>query len=289
MGQGVEFDLAIICGHGILPLEIATEALAAGRKPYLIGIEGEAEPEIGRFPSEFLSWGQVGRLFKLLARFKIREVVFAGGVRKRPEFHKLKLDWGAILTLPQALSFMLGGDDTVLKGAIRMFETKGVAVVGAHQIAPRLLAGERRICGPRPSARDLASMQLGFSACKALGAFDIGQASVAEAGRVVALEGVEGTDAMLERIVEMRRIGRMPPAGRNGVLVKTMKPGQDMRADLPAIGPTTIAGVLKAGLRGIALEAGRALILQRNITIDEAQGNGVFIYGMPPVAEELNG
>jgi DUF1009 family protein len=125
-------------------------------------------------------------------------------------------------------------------------------------------------------------MQLGFSACKALGTFDIGQAAVAEAGRVVALEGVEGTDAMLERITAMRQIGRMPPEGKNGVLVKTMKPGQDMRADLPAIGPNTIECVVRAGLRGIAVEAGHSIILEREMTLAAARQGGIFIYGLTP-------
>jgi UDP-2,3-diacylglucosamine hydrolase len=283
------FDLAIICGYGILPVEIAAEAIAVGRKPYLIGLEGEAEPAIEKFPGEYMSWGQVGKLFRLLDNYGIDEVVFAGGVRKRPELHRLKLDWGAVASLPRVLSLMLGGDNTLLSGAINLFETRGIAVVGAHQIAPRLLAERGRIGGPRPGARDIAAMQLAFSACKALGAFDIGQASVAEAGRVVALEGVEGTDAMLQRIAEMRINGRLPVNGHNGVLVKTMKPGQDMRADLPAIGPKTIESVVKAGLRGIGLEAGCTLILERDTTIAKAQRQGIFIYGLTGAGIDLDG
>lgn len=273
-------DLAIICGYGSLPIEIARGAIAAGRSPFLVGIEGEAEDAVRAFPHEILAWGQVGRMFKLLKSHGIAEVVFAGGIRRRPELLKLKLDFGAILSLPQALVFMIGGDNTVLTGAIRLFERRGIAVVGAHQIAPHLLAARGRIAGPAPSAKDLACIELGFAACKALGRFDIGQAAVAEANRVVAVEAVEGTDALLERIVHMREIGRMPPEGKNGVLVKTMKPGQDMRADLPAIGPKTVEGVLRAGLRGIAVEAGRALILERDRTLAAANEAGIYIQGV---------
>lgn len=273
-------DLAIICGYGSLPVEIARGAIASGRRPLLIGIEGEAEEGIAAFRHEVLAWGQIGKLFRLLKECGIEEVVFAGGIRRRPELLKLKLDLGALLTLPQALGFMLGGDNTVLTGAIKLFESRGIAVVGAHQIAPGLLAGKGRLAGPQPSEKDLACVRLAFAACKALGSFDIGQAAVAEASRIVALEGVEGTDLMLERIVQMRQLGRMPQKGKNGVLVKTMKPGQDMRADLPAIGPRTIESLFKAGLVGVALEAGRTLILERERTIAAATAAGVFIHGV---------
>jgi DUF1009 family protein len=277
-----ETDLAIICGYGSLSLEIARGAEEAGRRPFLVGIEGEAPAEISAWPHEFLAWGQVGRLLKILRQQNIKEVVFAGGIHRRPELLKLKLDLGAILTLPQALVFMLGGDNTVLSGTIKMFEKRGFTVVGAHQIAPGLLAAKGSIAGGKPNARDLANIRLAFATCKALGQFDIGQAVVAEANRVVAVEGVEGTDALLERIVQMRSIGRMPEKGKNGVLVKAMKPGQDRRADLPAIGPRTVEGIVRAGLKGIAVEAGHAIILERSATLSAARAAGIFIHGIDP-------
>jgi len=170
-------DLAIICGYGSLPVEIARGAIASGRRPLLIGIEGEAEEGIAAFRHEVLAWGQIGKLFRLLKECGIEEVVFAGGIRRRPELLKLKLDLGALLTLPQALGFMLGGDNTVLTGAIKLFESRGIAVVGAHQIAPGLRAGKGRLAGPQTSEKDLACVKLAIAACKALGSFDIGQAA----------------------------------------------------------------------------------------------------------------
>lgn len=274
------YDLAIICGYGTLPVEIANAALANGRSPFMIGIEGEAESVIETFPNQTLAWGQIGHLFKLLRQLGIKEAIFAGGVRRRPEFLKMKLDWGAIRALPKALIFMMGGDNTVLSGTIKIFEGRGVKVAGIKEIAPQLIAGEGTIVGKKPSKRDLAGMKLAYNACKALGRFDIGQASIAEAARVVAVEGAEGTDAMLERIVDLRRIGRMPAEGKNGVLVKTLKPGQDLRADLPAIGPKTVEGVSRAGLKGIAVEAGHAIILERDATLEAARNAQIYIYGI---------
>jgi DUF1009 family protein len=177
---------------------------------------------------------------------------------------------------------MLGGDNTVLSGTIKLFETKGIEVVGAHQIAPSLLAPAGRVGALAPGAKDLAGIRQAFLACKALGAFDIGQGAVAEGGRVVAVEGLEGTDEMLARISSLRAAGRLSPKGRNGVLVKAMKPGQDMRADLPAIGPKTVENVAAAGLVGVALEAGSTLILEREATIAAAKRCKVFLYGIRP-------
>lgn len=287
VAQGYRPDLAIICGYGSFPVEVAEGARKAGRHPYMIGIAGEAGEEIRGYPGETLAWGQIGRLFAVLDNLKIGEVVLAGGIRIRPDVLKLKLDWGGVKALPQALAFMLGGDNTVLSGTIKLFERHGITVLGAHQIAPGLLVGAGPVAGKKPGARDLDNIRLAFSACKALGNLDIGQAAIAEAGRVVAVEAAEGTDEMLDRVVRMRRIGRMPAEGRHGVLVKTIKPGQDVRADLPAIGPRTVEAAAAAGLKGIAVEAGQSVILERPRTITVARKAGLYIYGVD--AAEIGG
>ncbi|MEZ5871971.1 MAG: UDP-2,3-diacylglucosamine diphosphatase LpxI [Nitratireductor sp.] len=277
--MAIRHDLALICGYGGLPAEIVKGALDAGRTPYLFGIEGEAEQVISGMPVEILSWGQFGHLIDRLKQLGISEVVLAGGIHKRPEMLKMKLDWGAVKALPKIVAFMIGGDNTVLSGVMKLFEGHGISVVGAHQIAPSLLAGVGKISGRKPGAKELENIRLGFSVCKAVGQFDIGQGAIAEAGRVVAIEGVEGTDEMLARIARMREIGRMPEDGKHGVLVKTVKPGQDIRADLPAIGPKTVEGAVRAGLRGIAIEAGHSIILEKPATLELATKSGIFIYG----------
>ncbi|WP_312409439.1 UDP-2,3-diacylglucosamine diphosphatase LpxI domain-containing protein, partial [Shinella sp.] len=108
-----------------------------------------------------------------------------------------------------------------------------------------------------------------------------GQGAVAVGGRVVALEGAEGTDGMLERVAALRVAGRISQR-RKGVLVKLCKPGQDMRADLPAIGVETLSRARAAGLAGIAVEAGRSLVLERDAIIAEADANGLFVTGIVP-------
>ena len=192
---------------------------------------------------------------------------------------KMKLDWGAISSIPRAMAMLLGGDDTLLSGLIKLFEDHNIEVVGAHEVAPQLLAGSGPIAGRKPRKKDMGNIELAAAACRALGELDIGQAAIAEASRVIAVEGVEGTDGLLQRVAQLRENGRMPPVGKNGVLVKMVKPGQDHRADLPAIGPQTVLEVKCAGLCGIAVDAGKSLILQRQETLKLANANKIYIYG----------
>jgi DUF1009 family protein len=174
-----------------------------------------------------------------------------------------------------------GGDDAVLKMVISLIEANGVRVVGADEIAPELLATEGPIGNAAPDAEALRDIAAGSSAALALGSLDVGQGAVAVGGRVIALEGAEGTDQMLERVADLRRQGRIS-SRRKGVLVKLCKPNQDTRADLPSIGVDTVHRAAAAGLAGIASEAGRSLVLDRERLVQEADRAGLFVTGILP-------
>jgi DUF1009 family protein len=131
-----------------------------------------------------------------------------------------------------------------------------------------------------PWKSDWRDIEAGRAAAKAIGALDIGQAAVAVGGRVIALEGIEGTGGLLDRAKELRSHGRIAGKTR-GVLVKCSKPGQELRADLPSIGPQTVDAAHAAGLAGIAIEAGHSLILDGPTTIARANALGLFIVGLP--------
>jgi len=271
-------NVAIVVGRGLLPCELVEGMIAQGRTPLLIGLEGEKEAWLDNYPHEMFVWGQLGRFFKHLKKHNIKQVLFAGGVT-RPKLKLRNMDMGGILSLTRVMTFMIGGDNSLLSGLIKLFDSHGIEVIGPHQVLPELLAQSGTIAGRKPSGAALNNINKAFDACKKLGELDIGQAAVAVGGRVIALEGIEGTDGMLERVASMRESGRLYESGKHGVLVKTMKPDQDMRADLPAIGPRTIEMIEKAGLKGIAIEAGYSLILSRSETISAAKKAGVFIYG----------
>ncbi len=271
-------NIAIISGRGSLPRELTEGLSKKGPPPFLVEMEGEAGDWILNYEHVSVEFGQVGKLFKALKEHSVTKVVFAGGVT-RPKIQLSKLDWGGVLSLPQILAFMIGGDNSLLSGVIHVFEKRGIKVVGAHEILPELLSHEGKISGPSPSRKAKRNIQKAFRACQTLGALDIGQAAVAVGERVVAVEGIEGTDGMLKRVADMRNSGILYEDGKAGVLVKTMKPGQDKRADLPAIGPDTIRHVSDAGLMGVAIEAGNSMILEREETLKLAQDMGVFVFG----------
>ncbi|MEL6946356.1 MAG: LpxI family protein, partial [Pseudomonadota bacterium] len=153
------------------------------------------------------------------------------------------------------------------------------------ELAPQLLVQVGINGGGRTSKADRALADQGFAITRALGPFDIGQGCVLIGRRAVAVEGLEGTDAMLDRVARLRAAGRLPLGG-GGVLVKCPKPGQDERVDLPAIGPRTISNAHAAGLTVVALEAQRTLIVDRDKTLHDAKIRGISIIGVPPVSPQ---
>ncbi len=268
--------LAIIAGGGTLPIALAAAAAAQGRAVHVIGIRGEADAKISRFPHTWLKWGEVGKLFATLEGLGCRDLVIIGSV-SRPDLANVRFDFGAIKNLPFLLGLGVGGDDQVLSNVVRFLEGKGYRVYGAGEVAPELLAAEGNLGPKAPSPDDRADIETGFRVVSALGRLDVGQAAVVVKGRVLAVEAAEGTDAMLARCAELRKGGRR--RGLAGVLVKAPKPGQEERVDLPTIGPDTVEMAAHAGLAGIAVAASRVLIADRDATIAAAGQHGLFLVG----------
>jgi DUF1009 family protein len=269
--------LAIIAGGGTLPSALADAAVAQGRAVHVIGISGEADAKISRFPHTWLKWGEVGKLFATLDDQGCRDLVIIGSV-SRPDLANVRFDFGAIKNLPFLLGLGVGGDDQVLSSVVRFLEGKGYRVYGAGEVAPELLAAEGTLGAKAPSPEDRADIEAGFRVVSALGRLDVGQAAVVVKGRVLAVEAAEGTNAMLARCDEMRK-GAGRRRGLAGVLVKAPKPGQEERVDLPTIGPETVEMAAQAGLAGIAVAAGRVLIADRDATIAAAGQHGLFLIG----------
>ncbi len=283
--DGQAAAVAIIAGSGPMPARVAEAAERAGRPVIVFGIAGVADPAIERFPHAWLKWGQVGRLFKLIEAHNATELVMIGAIDKRPDFREISLDFGAVGSLPEILSLIVGGDDKVLSGIVKFTEKRGLKVVGAHQIAPELVAPIGPLGQRAPQAGETRDIALAVDAVATLGRLDIGQAAVSVDGRVIAVEGAEGTDAMLDRVAGLRSAGRVRWRGRAGVLAKCPKPQQDLRVDMPAIGVRTVEKVAAAGLAGIAVEAGRVLVGDRAATVAAADAAGIFIVGVDPAVQ----
>lgn len=275
-----EGRLAIIAGDGRLPLYVAEAARVAGENPFILPLRNEASQDWSGFDSTVIGVGDMAGLARLLKQNGIGRVVMSGGVKRRPGLAEIRANLRHILKLPSVVRTLLaGGDDVVLKMVIELIEAQGVRVVGAHEIAPDLLATLGPIGKVQPGAEDRRDIARAAEAAEALGRLDVGQGAVSVGGRIVALEGVEGTDAMLARVAALRAEGRISKS-RKGVLVKLCKPQQDVRADLPTIGRSTVENAAKAGLAGIAVEAGRSLILDREAIASMADEAGLFVCGL---------
>lgn len=275
-----EGRLGIIAGSGLLPLYVAEAARAAGENPLIIGLKNENEGGFEDFQRAVIGVGDMAGLKALLSRNDIRRVVLSGGVKRRPEWREIKPTLATLIKLPSVVRTLLsGGDDAVLQMVIKLIEAHGAHVIGAQAVAPGLLAETGALGSHVPGEEDLRDIAKAAEAAMALGSLDVGQGAVSVGGRIVALEGVEGTDQMLARVASLRAEGRISPR-RKGVLVKMCKPNQDVRADLPTVGRSTVIHAKQAGLAGIAVEAGRALVLERDAMIAAANESGLFVCGI---------
>ena len=273
--------LGILAGGGALPLIIASAAMVAGRSVHILAIEGSfGDLARAPCPATPVGLGQVGGILDTIKRQGITELVIAGYV-DRPEIAQLKLDFGALINLPRLATMMLGGDNHLLTTIVRFFEAKGIRVVGAHEVAPALLAGAGPIGRIRPSGENDSDIARGFEIARVLGGLDIGQAAVVAKGYTLAVEAAEGTDALLERVAELRRAKNRLGGKRSGVLVKRAKPGQDCRVDLPTIGPRTVELAAAANLAGIGVQSGSVLLIERERLIQLADAAGLFVAGVP--------
>nr|WP_272211490.1 UDP-2,3-diacylglucosamine diphosphatase LpxI [Marinicella sp. W31]MDC2877381.1 UDP-2,3-diacylglucosamine diphosphatase LpxI [Marinicella sp. W31] len=279
--------VAIIAGSGRLPFCVAEAARQTGAPPFIVQLKGEGGNDWSGFDHMEAHIGGFQPVVSALQKRKIKNVVLSGGVTARPELLSFRPTARVFLSLPSIFKKLKsGGDDKVLRMVIDLFERHGFAVIAAQAIAGDLLATSGVLGRVEPDRAGEADIHAAAEAARVIGVMDIGQGAVSVGGRVVALEGAEGTDQMLERVRTMRESGRISRK-RRGVLVKLCKPQQDLRADLPSIGPETVRAAAAAGLGGIAVEAGRALVLDRAQAIAEADRAGVFLLGLEPDGESV--
>jgi DUF1009 family protein len=265
--------LGIIAGSGGLPRRLVECCRAAGRELFVLAIEGAAEPPtVDGVPHAWCRLGAAAKGLALLRRHNVTELVLAGGV-DRPSLMALRPDWRAARLFAR-IGYRALGDDGILSAVIAELEREGFRVVAAERLLAGGLAGEGPFGRCRPDAQAIADIEHGLRVARALGALDIGQAVVVQQGLVLGVEAIEGTDALLRRCKDLRR------EGPGGVLVKAEKPGQETRADRPTIGPRTVALAAAAGLRGIAVEAGAAIVVDRDEMAAAADRAGLFVVGI---------
>lgn len=272
--------LGLIAGGGGLPVHVAQAVAADGRLGCVIALKGFADP--ARFSSSTQrTIGQFGHVIRDLRAAECDAVCFAGIVT-RPDFRSFVPDLEGAKLMPRLLAAAVSGDDALLRVVVNAFEEAGFAVVGADELIESLLAPEGVIGAVLPDAKAEADIAKAMEIAAAIGAMDIGQGAVVCEGLVLAVEAQEGTDAMLARVATLPEDIRGTLSARRGVLAKCPKPVQERRVDLPVVGVETVEGAARAGLAGIAVEAGSAFILGHEAVARAADAHGLFVMGVPP-------
>ncbi|CBS86409.1 LpxI family protein [Azospirillum lipoferum] len=265
--------LAIMAGGGTLPARIASAVRGQGRGVFIVAFEGHTDPEtVAGLPHLWSRFGAAGSILRRLHEEGVGEVVLAGPV-KRPSFTELMPDWRTARFLARVGTRALG-DDGLLRAVVREVEEDGFRVVGLHDLLKDLLTTPGPVGSLAPDAEAERDIARAVEVARAMGALDVGQGAVVQQGIVLAVEAIEGTDAMLERCAGLLR------PGPGGVLVKVKKPKQDRRIDLPTMGVTTVEKAAAAGLRGIAVEAGGSLLVDRAAVAETADRLGLFVTGI---------
>lgn len=272
--------LVLVAGAGRLPELVATSLEQAGRRFRVLAIRGFAEREMRARAEASVDLLDIAGILRILKLWGPAEIVPAGGV-SRPSPAAIFNAAAALRNREALRAIASGGDDRLLRGALALLEENGHRVVGVHTVAPDLLSPEGQLGRHAPDPASLASIATGRDLLLALSPFDVGQAAVICAQRAITVEGPEGTDRMLARA---RALGRRPfgfgHAQPGTVLVKLAKEGQDLRVDLPAVGPRTVAKAAAAGCAGLAIQAGLTLIIDRPATVAAADRLGLFVVGL---------
>jgi DUF1009 family protein len=263
--------LTILAGTGTLVDHVIEAARRAGDDIQVIALTPQPERE-GIVPLEGDTRDPMS-IIRTIKAYRTTHITLAGGVslgdRAREGLSSFATG-----------SAQTAGDAVLSKMAGVVRTMTGAKVVGAHEIARDLLAPAGQIAGPVPTDQQLKAAKLALKAAREIGRLDLGQAVVVAGARVVAAEDVGGTDELLQRVAEHRRLGRIGDGAGAIVLAKAAKPQQPLSVDLPAIGPETVARAAEAGITTIVVDAGKTLLLDRATLIAAAERHGIGIVGL---------
>lgn len=269
--------LGVIAGGGALPGQVISACRETGRDFFVLAFEGSAEPDVlGDTPVEWIRMSGLSRALDSARKQGAEELVMVGKI-PRPSVLELMRDPRSAKFLAKVGTRMLG-DDNILSAVVREIEeTEGFRVIGPEEILSDILAVEGSYGTVSPNKDEMADIRRGMEVLNLMGPLDIGQGVVVQNGMILGVEAAEGTDRLIARCAEF-----VDPETPGGVFVKASKPSQERRIDLPAVGSSTLEHAVRAGLRGIAIEAGGALVVDRRCMTEAADSAGVFLVGVSP-------
>jgi len=266
--------IAIICGHGSLPVEVVDACLHNNREFVLLGFHGHSDEEfIKQHPHEWFKIGQVGSVFKFCRKHNVKQITMAGRFH-RVSWNSIKPDAKGAIWLAKLIKKSFG-DDSFLRALIQLIENEGYEVISPDSIVGEALLADYGVMGVhQPSDDNMTDIKRGIEVIEALGQVDVGQATIVQQGMVLGVEALEGTNELI------KRCGLLQRDGAKGILVKFTKPAQDTRADRPTTGLDTVKNIKKAGFDGLAIEAGGVIMLDKKAMIEFANQNGIFLIGV---------
>ncbi len=272
--------IGVIAGNGRFPIIFADNAHKMGLQVYAVAHEGETEPELEQHVDR-IHWVKIGQLNKLINAFKsdgVRNVVMLGGIKKTHVYSHARPDF-RVLAL--ATKLVLWKDDDILRALAAELEKDGITICESTFGLEGILVEEGTLTSRQPTKKEWVDIRYGWDVAKETGRLDIGQCVVIKDRVVVAVEAVEGTDEAIKRGGEL--------AKDRAVVVKRSKPQQDLRFDLPAVGPRTIEVMRSVKASVLAVEAGRSVMLDRELLISKAEDAGIAVVGLVREEETSTG
>jgi DUF1009 family protein len=263
--------IGLIAGNGRFPIIFADNAKRLGYHVSAVAHEGETEPELAGHVDR-IHWIKIGQLNKLIKAFKedgVHQAVMLGGIKKTHVFTTVRPDFR---TLAMATRLALWKDDDILREFAKELEREGIAICESTFGLEGILVEEGPLTERTPSKKEWEDIRYGWEVAHDIGRLDIGQCVVIKDRVIVAVEAVEGTDGAIKRGGDLAKEG--------AVVVKRSKPQQDLRFDLPAVGPRTIEVMASVKASVLAIEAGRTILLDREIMLDKARSARIAIVGI---------
>lgn len=264
--------LAIFAGNGNLPKILIDECEKIGRKFFVFQLKGQKyDIDYSKYNPLILAYGEVEKFLENLRQNNVSDMVFIGSVVK-PNFSNLKVDKKGTILLAKILANKILGDDAVLRSVLNFFKKEGFKIWAIDELIDCVFIKKETLTKVQPNKDDIFDINLGRKAILIFSKFDVGQSIIVAQKQIIAIEAVEGTDAMIGRCKNLNIEYK-----NNAILVKAKKSNQTRNADLPTIGVKTIENCKDAGIKGIAIESKSTLVLEKNLVIQKADELGLFI------------
>ncbi|GHU12249.1 hypothetical protein FACS189449_05580 [Alphaproteobacteria bacterium] len=269
--------VGIICGNSNYPLLVARACVERNIRFCLLLLKDcvdlDGFDEL-RVPYIRINLGEISKALNFFHENEVTEVIFAGGV-KRPNFSGLSLDKKAASWVLKLGKAIFSGDDALLRKLSSLLEEEGFKILAGTDLLDDVFVKNGVLSKRHPSESDHEDIKKGFEIAKAIGKMDIGQSVIICDGITLGVECIEGTDALIDRCAQLRK------SDHGGILVKVSKPQQDCRLDLPTIGVDTINRLNKNDFSGVAVEAGKCIVINKKSVIEQVDNFSMFFCGVP--------